>query len=128
MKKLSLLLLALASPARPRGQEELLVYRVGSASDVTAATTAGVVLMGGSTDVDAAFQWMCGLSGSGDFLIVRARAPTPTTLTSVSCARTEFGRDADHPVDRRRERPVRREHDCQTQRHSGSPAATSRTT
>jgi len=28
--------------------------------------------MGGSTDVDAAFQWMCTLSGNGDFLVIRA--------------------------------------------------------
>jgi cyanophycinase len=30
--------------------------------------------MGGSTDVDAAFQWMCTLSGNGDFLVIRAAA------------------------------------------------------
>jgi cyanophycinase len=28
--------------------------------------------MGGSTDVDAAFQWMCERSGNGDFLVIRA--------------------------------------------------------
>jgi len=28
--------------------------------------------MGGGTDVDAAFQWMCQRSGGGDFLVVRA--------------------------------------------------------
>ena len=28
--------------------------------------------MGGGTDVDAAFQWMCGRSGNGDFLVIRA--------------------------------------------------------
>jgi cyanophycinase-like exopeptidase len=28
--------------------------------------------MGGGTDVDAAFKWMCGLSGNGDFLVIRA--------------------------------------------------------
>ena len=40
--------------------------------DLVRATAPGVVLMGGSTDVDAAFQWMCGLGGNGDFLIIRA--------------------------------------------------------
>jgi len=34
--------------------------------------TGGTVLMGGGTDVDAAFQWMCGLAGNGDFLVIRA--------------------------------------------------------
>jgi cyanophycinase len=28
--------------------------------------------MGGGTDVDAAFQWMCNLAGNGDFLVIRA--------------------------------------------------------
>ena len=46
--------------------------RIGSAGDVVRTTTSGAVLMGGSTDVDAAFQWMCGLGGNGDFLIIRA--------------------------------------------------------
>jgi cyanophycinase len=39
---------------------------------VTTATTGGTVLMGGSTDVDAAFQWMCDRAGNGDFLVIRA--------------------------------------------------------
>src|SRR5215475_5624699 len=47
-------------------------FRVGSANDITATTTAGFVLMGGGTDVDAAFQWMCQRSGGGDFLVIRA--------------------------------------------------------
>jgi len=47
-------------------------FRVGNPNDVTTNTTAGTVLMGGGTDVDAAFQWMCGRSGNGDFLVIRA--------------------------------------------------------
>ena len=47
-------------------------FRVGSAVDATATTTAGTVLMGGSTDVDAAFQWLCDRAAGGDFLVVRA--------------------------------------------------------
>src|SRR5947207_3642057 len=47
-------------------------FRVGNPGDVTASTAAGTVLMGGSTDVDAAFQWMCDRSGGGDFLVIRA--------------------------------------------------------
>jgi len=35
-------------------------------------TTPGIVLMGGGTDVDAAFQWMCDRAGNGDLLVVRA--------------------------------------------------------
>ena len=46
-------------------------YSVGNTSDVTTTTTAGTVLMGGGTDVDAAFQWMIGKSGGGDFVVIR---------------------------------------------------------
>ncbi len=46
--------------------------RVGSAADVTAPVTPGGVLMGGGTDVDAAFRWMGARSGNGDFLVIRA--------------------------------------------------------
>jgi cyanophycinase len=47
-------------------------FRVGNANDVATATVPGTVLMGGGTDVDAAFQWMCQRSGNGDFLVIRA--------------------------------------------------------
>ena len=47
-------------------------FRVGDPNAVTATTTGGTVLMGGGADVDAAFQWMCGRSGNGDFLVIRA--------------------------------------------------------
>lgn len=46
--------------------------RVGSASDVNTESTAGTVLMGGGTDVDAAFTWMINKSGGGDFVVIRA--------------------------------------------------------
>jgi len=47
-------------------------YRVGASTDKVTETTPGVVLMGGSTDVDAAFEWLCSLGGNGDFLVIRA--------------------------------------------------------
>jgi cyanophycinase len=47
-------------------------YRVGASADKTTVTTPGYALMGGNTDVDAAFLWLCSLSGGGDFLVLRA--------------------------------------------------------
>lgn len=47
-------------------------YVEGNPGNVTTATTPGMVLMGGSTDVDAAFAWMIQKSGGGDFLVIRA--------------------------------------------------------
>lgn len=45
---------------------------VGDTSDVQTTTKQGLVIMGGSTDVDAAFQWMIDRSGGGDVVIIRA--------------------------------------------------------
>ena len=36
-----------------------------------ATLSPGLVLMGGGSDVDAAFQWMCQRAGGGDFLVIR---------------------------------------------------------
>jgi len=47
-------------------------YVVGNEGDVTTSTSAGLLLMGGSTDVDEAFQWMINKSGGGDFVVIRA--------------------------------------------------------
>ena len=47
--------------------------RIGSPTDAAPARLqGGTVLMGGSTDVDAAFAWMCARSPGGDFLVLRA--------------------------------------------------------
>jgi cyanophycinase len=71
MRLIPLILLLCASlPASAAKQYSY--FRLGNANDVTTSTTPGTVLMGGGTDVDAAFQWMCGRSGNGDFLVIRA--------------------------------------------------------
>lgn len=54
------------------GAKQYSYFRVGNTNDVATSTTPGTVLMGGGTDVDAAFQWMCQRSGGGDFLVIRA--------------------------------------------------------
>lgn len=47
--------------------------RVGNPVDATGvAIQPGTVLMGGSTDVDAAFDWLCSRAAMGDFLVIRA--------------------------------------------------------
>lgn len=47
-------------------------FVVGNSNDVTPPTSFGLMLMGGGTDVDSAFQWMIGKSGGGDFVVIRA--------------------------------------------------------
>ena len=72
MRKLFLLLLVLCVTLPATAAKQYSYFRVGNNNDVTTATTPGTVLMGGGTDVDAAFQWMCQRSGNGDFLVIRA--------------------------------------------------------
>jgi len=48
-------------------------FIAGNPADAPPAPTLspGLVLMGGGTDVDAAFQWMCQRAGGGDFVVIR---------------------------------------------------------
>jgi len=48
-------------------------FVAGNPGDAQPSSTLspGLVLMGGGTDVDAAFQWMCQRAGGGDFLVIR---------------------------------------------------------
>ena len=71
MKKLIFLVLLVGS-INSFAAKQYSYFSLGNANDVTTSTTPGTVLMGGSTDVDAAFQWMCQRSGNGDFLVIRA--------------------------------------------------------
>ena len=47
-------------------------YLTGDAADVTPTPTGGLLLMGGSTDVDAAIAWFLQRSGGGDIVVIRA--------------------------------------------------------
>lgn len=48
-------------------------FRLGNAADAQGiATQPGTVLMGGSTDVDEAFVWLCARAAGGDLLVIRA--------------------------------------------------------
>lgn len=46
--------------------------RVGAPHNIPAHPVAGYALMGGGTDLDEAFRWLCDRANGGDFLIVRA--------------------------------------------------------
>jgi cyanophycinase len=47
-------------------------FRAGNPKDAQTTTRAGFALMGGSDDLDEAFQWMCERSSGGDFVVLRA--------------------------------------------------------
>jgi cyanophycinase len=48
-------------------------FRLGSTEDSQAKPSFGIAMMGGGTDLDEAFRWLCKKGNGGDFLIVRAR-------------------------------------------------------
>ncbi|MGB4929806.1 MAG: hypothetical protein WBP43_07535, partial [Chitinophagales bacterium] len=50
---------------------KIVYYLTGDGEDVEGETEDGTVLMGGSTDVDAAFEWMIDRAGGGDFVVIR---------------------------------------------------------
>jgi len=58
------------SAAPKAGYKSFIVGNPGDAPP-SASLSSGLVLMGGGTDVDAAFQWMCQRAGGGDFVVIR---------------------------------------------------------
>jgi cyanophycinase len=46
--------------------------RLGNPQDVQTRPEVGIAMMGGGTDLDEAFRWLCGKANGGDFLILRA--------------------------------------------------------
>ena len=47
-------------------------FRIGNKDDVQTTPTAGIAMMGGGTDLDEAFRWLCNKGNGGDFLVLRA--------------------------------------------------------
>jgi cyanophycinase len=65
----ALALLATVSAAAATSYRYL---RIGNPTNANVAPHAGYALMGGGTDLDEAFQWLCDHAAGGDFLILRA--------------------------------------------------------
>jgi cyanophycinase len=66
---LPLCFMCVANPAYARSYR---YFRVGNRSDVQTKPVAGVAMMGGGSDLDEAFAWLCKRGNGGDFLILRA--------------------------------------------------------
>jgi cyanophycinase len=47
-------------------------FRIGNENDVQTRPAAGIAMMGGGSDLDEAFRWLCQKGNGGDFLILRA--------------------------------------------------------
>lgn len=63
-------------PMIPTPDNPYSLGRVGNKRDVHTSTASGLMLMGGSTDVDAAMKWMIERAGGGDFVIIRVSGGT----------------------------------------------------
>jgi cyanophycinase len=48
-------------------------FRLGNKTDVQIKPSFGIAMMGGGSDLDEAFRWLCNKGNGGDFLILRAR-------------------------------------------------------
>lgn len=75
MLRFPLLLSILALTAVSAGAQTATAYkyfRVGNAAHIAGKPRAGYALMGGGTDLDEAFQWLCERAGGGDLLVLRA--------------------------------------------------------
>lgn len=46
--------------------------RIGNSNNIHVSARPGYALIGGGTDLDEAFVWLCQRSGGGDFLVIRA--------------------------------------------------------
>jgi cyanophycinase len=67
---LSLLLLLLAGFAQAQSYTYV---RIGQKNDTRTSPSFGIAMMGGGSDLDEAFRWLCQKANGGDFLILRAR-------------------------------------------------------
>ena len=68
----AVLFLLVTLGATPRAHPQARYIRVGNPQDAVTSTERGYALMGGGSDLDEAFQWLCGKAPGGDFLVVRA--------------------------------------------------------
>ena len=46
--------------------------RIGQKADIQTTPAPGIAMMGGGTDLDEAFRWLCNKGNGGDFLVLRA--------------------------------------------------------
>jgi len=70
---ISAVICGLAASVHTAPKTGFTAFIAGNAADAqqSPTLTPGLVLMGGGSDVDAAFQWMCQRAGGGDFVVIR---------------------------------------------------------
>src|SRR3984957_9054298 len=66
------ILLAASGLVAPAQSPAYRYIRAGERVDIKAQSRPGFALMGGGTDLDEAFKFLCDRAGGGDFLVLRA--------------------------------------------------------
>jgi len=69
----AVLLLSFACVGNLAHADSYKYVRLGNKEDVQTQPQAGIAMMGGGSDLDEAFRWLCNKGNGGDFLILRAR-------------------------------------------------------
>lgn len=69
-RSLSVLILLLAASLSRAAPYQY--FRIGNKDDIQTRPAPGTALMGGGSDLDGAFRWLCQKGNGGDFLILRA--------------------------------------------------------
>jgi len=67
------LVLVLVCAASLASAQSYKYFRLGNKDDVRTKPSFGVAMMGGGSDLDQVFRWLCNKGNGGDFLILRAR-------------------------------------------------------
>ena len=67
-----LLVFIVACASNPAGADSYKYFRIGNKEDVRTKPVAGIAMMGGGSDLEEAFVWLCKRGNGGDFLILRA--------------------------------------------------------
>jgi hypothetical protein len=80
--------------------------RLGQKADAQTIPDAGIALMGGGSDLDEGFRWLCKKAHGGDFLILRARGGDDynlyvmdSTLSSVIASSTRLQTGTQDPYE-----------------------------
>ena len=71
--RILMFLACLACWANPAAPSSYKYFRIGNRVDFSSSPSSGIAMMGGGTDLDEAFRWLCNKGNGGDFLILRAR-------------------------------------------------------
>jgi len=71
--KFVLLFLFLSSSLSFSRSQSYQYFRLGNPQDIQTKPVAGIAMMGGGSDLDEAFRWLCNKGKGGDFLVLRAR-------------------------------------------------------